>query len=67
MSKGARELVAQSWFKSFFSPNSKLGAVVTVRAGNVIGGEIMQRIGSCRTVFAHFAKESRLQSAIQQP
>jgi CDP-glucose 4,6-dehydratase len=38
MSKAATELVAQSWNKSFFQPNPKLGPVVTVRAGNVIGG-----------------------------
>lgn len=38
MSKAAAELVAQSWNKSFFVPNPKLGPVVTVRAGNVIGG-----------------------------
>jgi CDP-glucose 4,6-dehydratase len=38
MSKGAAELVAQSWNKSFFLTNPKLGPVVTVRAGNVIGG-----------------------------
>jgi CDP-glucose 4,6-dehydratase len=38
MSKAAAELVAQSWHKSFFVPNPKLGSVVTVRAGNVIGG-----------------------------
>jgi CDP-glucose 4,6-dehydratase len=38
MSKGAAELVAQAWNRSFFLPNPKLGAVVTVRAGNVIGG-----------------------------
>src|SRR5215475_211381 len=38
MSKAATELVAQSWNRSFFKPNEKLGPVVTVRAGNVIGG-----------------------------
>ncbi len=38
MSKGATELVAAAWNKSFFIPNSKLGPVATVRAGNVIGG-----------------------------
>lgn len=38
MSKAAAELVAQSWSKSFFQPNAKLGPVATVRAGNVIGG-----------------------------
>jgi len=38
MSKGATELVAGAWNKSFFIPNPKLGAVATVRAGNVIGG-----------------------------
>jgi CDP-glucose 4,6-dehydratase len=38
MSKGATELVAQAWNKSFFLPNAALGPVVTVRAGNVIGG-----------------------------
>lgn len=38
MSKGATELVAQAWNKSFFIPNPKLGPVSTVRAGNVIGG-----------------------------
>ncbi len=38
MSKGAAELVAASWRKSFFEPNPKLGPVATARAGNVIGG-----------------------------
>jgi CDP-glucose 4,6-dehydratase len=38
MSKAATELVAQAWNRSFFRPNEKLGPVVTVRAGNVIGG-----------------------------
>ena len=38
MSKAATELVAQSWYRSFFKPNPKLGIVVTARAGNVIGG-----------------------------
>lgn len=38
MSKAATELVAQSWNRSFFVPNRKLGPVTTVRAGNVIGG-----------------------------
>jgi CDP-glucose 4,6-dehydratase len=38
MSKGASELVAQAWQRSFFAPNPALGSVVTVRAGNVIGG-----------------------------
>jgi CDP-glucose 4,6-dehydratase len=38
MSKGAAELITQTWNKSFFKPNPKLGPVVTVRAGNVIGG-----------------------------
>ncbi len=38
MSKAATELVAQSWNKSFFTPNRELGPVVTARAGNVIGG-----------------------------
>jgi CDP-glucose 4,6-dehydratase len=38
MSKAVTELVAQSWYKSFFLPYPDLGPVVTVRAGNVIGG-----------------------------
>jgi CDP-glucose 4,6-dehydratase len=38
MSKGVAELLAQAWNKSFFVPNPKLGALATVRAGNVIGG-----------------------------
>jgi len=38
MSKAATELVAQSWNRSFFMPNPRLGPVATVRAGNVIGG-----------------------------
>lgn len=38
MSKAATELVAQSWRKSFFLTNPKLGHLATVRAGNVIGG-----------------------------
>ena len=38
MSKGAAELVVAAWNRSFFLPNPALGAVVTVRAGNVIGG-----------------------------
>jgi CDP-glucose 4,6-dehydratase len=37
-SKGAAELVAQSWRRAFFAPNPRLGAVATARAGNVIGG-----------------------------
>ena len=38
MSKGATELVAQSWYRSFFRDNPAFGRVVTARAGNVIGG-----------------------------
>ena len=38
MSKAAAELVVQSWRKSFFLPNPKLGNLASVRAGNVIGG-----------------------------
>lgn len=38
MSKGAVELVVAAWNRSFFQPNPGLGPVVTVRAGNVIGG-----------------------------
>jgi CDP-glucose 4,6-dehydratase len=38
MSKGAMELVVAAWNRSFFLPNPALGPVVTVRAGNVIGG-----------------------------
>jgi len=38
MSKAATELVAQAWSRSFFLPDPRLGAVATVRAGNVIGG-----------------------------
>jgi CDP-glucose 4,6-dehydratase len=38
MSKGATELVARSWYRSFFVPNPKLGPMATARAGNVIGG-----------------------------
>jgi CDP-glucose 4,6-dehydratase len=38
MSKAVTELIAQSWNKSFFTGNRNLGPIVTVRAGNVIGG-----------------------------
>jgi CDP-glucose 4,6-dehydratase len=38
MSKAAMELVAQSWRRSFFQANVRLGPLATVRAGNVIGG-----------------------------
>jgi CDP-glucose 4,6-dehydratase len=38
MSKGAAELVAHAWYRSFFIPNPKLGPMATARAGNVIGG-----------------------------
>ena len=38
MSKAATELVAQSWRKSFFATDPRLGPLATVRAGNVIGG-----------------------------
>lgn len=38
MSKGAMELVVAAWNRSFFLPNPALGPLVTVRAGNVIGG-----------------------------
>ena len=37
-SKACAELVAQSWRKSFFQTDAKLGGVATARAGNVIGG-----------------------------
>jgi len=38
MSKGATELVVAAWNRSFFQPDAQLGPIVTVRAGNVIGG-----------------------------
>ncbi|NBR85973.1 MAG: CDP-glucose 4,6-dehydratase [Proteobacteria bacterium] len=38
MSKAATELVAQSWRRSFFQTDARLGPLATVRAGNVIGG-----------------------------
>lgn len=38
MSKAATELVVQSWRRSFFQTDSRLGPLATVRAGNVIGG-----------------------------
>lgn len=38
MSKAASELVARSWNRSFFDKDPGLGPIVTVRAGNVIGG-----------------------------
>ena len=38
MSKAAAELVAQSWRRSFFQTDARLGPLATVRAGNVIGG-----------------------------
>ena len=38
MSKAASELVAQSWYRSFFRDDDALGPIATVRAGNVIGG-----------------------------
>lgn len=37
-SKAATELIVQSWRKSFFVPNPKLGNIASGRAGNVIGG-----------------------------
>ena len=37
-SKACAELVVQSWRKSFFQTDARLGAVATARAGNVIGG-----------------------------
>lgn len=37
-SKACAELVVQSWRKSFFQTDAKLGSVATARAGNVIGG-----------------------------
>jgi CDP-glucose 4,6-dehydratase len=38
MSKAAAELVVASWNKSFFLKDPRLGHLVSVRAGNVIGG-----------------------------
>lgn len=38
MSKAAAELVAESWRRSFFTPDLTKGRIVSVRAGNVIGG-----------------------------
>lgn len=37
-SKAAAELVTQTWRRSFFSVDHKLGNVASVRAGNVVGG-----------------------------
>ena len=37
-SKACAELIVQSWRKSFFQTDAKLGPVATARAGNVIGG-----------------------------
>jgi len=38
MSKAATELAVQSWRRSFFQTDARLGPLATVRAGNVIGG-----------------------------
>ncbi len=38
MSKAAAELVVQSWRRSFFEPNPRLGNIASARGGNVIGG-----------------------------
>jgi CDP-glucose 4,6-dehydratase len=38
MSKAAAELVAAGWRSSFFTKDSTKGRVITLRAGNVIGG-----------------------------
>ena len=38
MSKAATELVVQAWRESYFRGNARLGNLVSVRAGNVIGG-----------------------------
>lgn len=38
MSKAAAEFVTAAWRRSFFLTDSRLGHLVTVRAGNVIGG-----------------------------
>ncbi len=37
-SKAACEVLVAAWRKSFFEPDPRLGAVVTARGGNVIGG-----------------------------
>lgn len=37
-SKAAAEIVATSWYRSYFRDNPRLGGLATVRAGNVIGG-----------------------------
>ena len=54
MSKAAAELVVQSWRKSLFLPNPKLGNVASVRAGNVIGGGDYARTASCPIASARF-------------
>ena len=38
MSKAAAELVVQSWRETYFAGDNRLGNLVSVRAGNVIGG-----------------------------
>ena len=38
VSKGAAELMVQSWRRSFFEPDQQLGNVASARGGNVIGG-----------------------------
>ncbi|MGC8744373.1 MAG: CDP-glucose 4,6-dehydratase [Verrucomicrobiia bacterium] len=37
-SKAAAEIMAASWYRSFFKNNPRLGKIATARAGNVIGG-----------------------------
>jgi len=49
MSKGATELVAQSWIARFLRRNPKLGPVVTARAATSSVVVITRWIGSCQT------------------
>ena len=70
MSKAAAELVAQSWNKSFFLPNPKLGPVVTVRAGNVIGGgdyAADRIVPDCIRALMRIAPDSGSQSCRRAP
>lgn len=67
MSKAATELVTKSWRSCFFKTNSGLGPLSTVRAGNVIGGEITLRIASCPTASGRWWPASPFRSEGHRP
>ena len=68
-SKGAAEIAIASWRRSYFNPSKyeKHGkSIASVRAGNVIGGEIGQKIELSLIVLRHWRRVCRSKYGIRK-